>query len=202
MAGPGENLVLTSTDVRATLDIASCIEAVEVAFRRHHAGDVIAPAVLGSHVPGGGFHVKTAGMRGDRSYYAVKVNANFPGNPAGRGLPTIQGVLALFDAESGEVLALMDSTEITALRTAAASAVAARHLAPRAAHGPRMATSRNCTVWLKQMNDRLERLSTAFQIMPPIRGGSSRADTRSRARPPFHSRCSARWVKPSKRKQG
>jgi alanine dehydrogenase len=127
-------LVLTASDVRATLDLASCIEAVEAAFRRLHANDVIPPAVLGSHVPGGGFHVKAAGMRGERFYYAVKINANFPANPVVRGLPTIQGVVALFDAESGEVLALMDSTEITALRTAAASAVAARHLAPPDAH--------------------------------------------------------------------
>lgn len=131
--GPG-TLVLTATDVRSVLDIATCIETVELAFRRLAAGDVIPPAVLGTHVPGGGFHVKTAGIRTGRLYYAAKINANFPGNPAARGLPTIQGVVALFDAGSGEVLALMDSTEITALRTAAASAVAARHLAPPDAH--------------------------------------------------------------------
>ena len=127
-------LVLTAADVRATLDIPACIEAVELAFRRLATGDVIPPAVLGTHVAGGGFHVKTAGMRDGRLYYAAKINANFPGNPAARGLPTIQGVVALFDAESGEVLALMDSTEITAIRTAAASAVAAMHLAPSDAH--------------------------------------------------------------------
>lgn len=127
-------LILTAADVRAMLDIGTCIHAVEVAFRKLALGDVIAPAVLGTHVPDGGFHVKTAGMRGQRFYYVAKVNANFPRNPATRGLPTIQGVIALFDAESGEVLALLDSIEITALRTAAASAVAARHLAPAGAH--------------------------------------------------------------------
>ena len=127
-------LIVTAADVRSMLDIATCIDAVEVAFRKLAQGEVISPAVLGSHVPGGGFHVKTAGMRGQRYYYVAKINANFPGNPAARGLPTIQGVIALFDAESGEVLALMDSIEITALRTAAASAVAARHLAPVGGH--------------------------------------------------------------------
>lgn len=126
-------LVLTASDVRAQLSAAACIDAVELGFRRLASGDVITPAVLGTHVPGGGFHVKTAGIRAQRLYYAAKVNANFPGNPALRGLPTIQGVVALFDAESGEVLALMDSIEITGLRTAAASAVAARHLAPHGA---------------------------------------------------------------------
>ena len=127
-------LVLTATDVRAMLDIATCMEAVELAFRRLASGDVIVPAILGTHVPDGSFHVKTAGLRGRRFYYAAKVNANFPRNHVARGLPTIQGVIALFDAESGEVLALLDSMEITALRTAAASAVAARHLAPVGAH--------------------------------------------------------------------
>lgn len=129
----GGTLVLTATDVRARLTAAACMDAVELAFRRLGSGDVIPPAVLGTHVAGGGFHVKTAGIRAQRLYYAAKINANFPANPAARGLPTIQGVIALFDAESGEVLALMDSIEITGLRTAAASAVAARHLAAPAA---------------------------------------------------------------------
>ena len=61
--------------------------------------------------------------------YVTKINANFPGNPERRGLPTIQGVVALFDAEDGRLLALLDSMEITSLRTAAATAVAAKHLA-------------------------------------------------------------------------
>jgi alanine dehydrogenase len=79
------------------------------------------------HVEGGGFHVKAAAMGGPRPYFAAKLNANFPGNRA-RGLPTIQGVIALFDAVDGRLLALIDSIEITILRTGAATAVAARHL--------------------------------------------------------------------------
>ena len=58
------------------------------------------------------------------------MNANFPGNPDRHGLPTIQGVIALFDAADGRLLALLDSIEITSLRTAAATAVAAKYLAP------------------------------------------------------------------------
>ena len=63
-----------------------------------------------------------------RSPMAGKLNANFPGNPA-RGRPTIQGLVLLCDAEQGEPLGVFDSTAITALRTAAATAVAARILA-------------------------------------------------------------------------
>jgi ornithine cyclodeaminase/alanine dehydrogenase-like protein (mu-crystallin family) len=73
--------------------------------------------------------VKTAGLGGDHPRYAAKINANFPANPARHGLPTIQGVVALQDAADGRLLALMDSGELTALRTAAATAVAAKYLA-------------------------------------------------------------------------
>lgn len=125
-----DTLVLTRHDVRRLMSIDECIDAVEDAFRQHALGHSISPGVLGSHVPGGGFHVKTAGLATDRqSVFVAKVNANFPGNPSRFGLPTIQGVIVLFDAIEGRPLAILDSIEITSVRTAAASAVAARYLA-------------------------------------------------------------------------
>ena len=125
-----DTLVLTRHDVRRLMSLDECIDAVEDAFRQHALGRSIPPGVLGSHVAGGGFHVKTAGLMGDqRSVFVAKVNANFPGNPLRCGLPTIQGVIVLFDAIDGKPLAVLDSIEITSVRTAAASAVAARHLA-------------------------------------------------------------------------
>jgi ornithine cyclodeaminase/alanine dehydrogenase-like protein (mu-crystallin family) len=62
-------------------------------------------------------------------YFAAKTNANFPGNAKAHGLPTIQGAILLFDARNGCLLAIMDSAEVTALRTGATTGVAARHLA-------------------------------------------------------------------------
>jgi alanine dehydrogenase len=121
-------LLLSGTDVRALLDMDSCIAAVEGAFQAQADGATLQAGVLGTHAPDGGFHVKAAGLTRERAYYACKINANFPGNPSRHGLPTVQGVLALFDAGNGVVLALMDSMEITTLRTAAATAVAAKHL--------------------------------------------------------------------------
>lgn len=127
-----DTLVLTREDVVRLLPIQACIEAVQQGFERHARGESIAPGILGTHVEGGGFHVKTAGlMSAGRPVFAAKVNANFPANPDQRGLPTIQGVIILFDAADGRVLALLDSIEITNLRTAAATAVAASYLAPR-----------------------------------------------------------------------
>jgi alanine dehydrogenase len=127
-----DTLLLTRSDVEALLDMHACIAAVEAAFRAHAEGATLPPGVLGTHVSGGGFHVKTAGLTthdGARRYFATKTNANFPGNPAQRGLPTVQGVVSLHDATDGSLLALLDSMQITTLRTAAATAVAARHLA-------------------------------------------------------------------------
>jgi len=122
-------LVLSRADVSALLGMDECIHAVESAFRAHADGRVIAPAVLSSHTDNGAFHVKVAGLELERPFYAAKVNANFPGNEERFGLPTIQGVIALFDAERGTPLALLDSIEITGIRTAAATAVAAKYLA-------------------------------------------------------------------------
>src|SRR5689334_10953462 len=122
-------VILGRRDVEHLLPMADCIAAVENAFARHARGETIAPGLLGTHVEGGGFHVKTAGIRdlvAARAVYAAKINANFPQNPAKRDLPTIQGVIALFDAVNGRLLALMDSVAITSLRTAAATAVAAK----------------------------------------------------------------------------
>ena len=124
-------LQFSAADVGRLLTPRACIDAVEAAFRQLAQGGLPAPGILGLHAGEGGFHIKAALLQADRPYFAAKVNANFPGNP-GRGLPTIQGIVYLCDAANGSPLAVMDSGAITALRTAAASAVAAKHLALRA----------------------------------------------------------------------
>jgi alanine dehydrogenase len=122
-------LFLDSGDVRALLSIEECIAAVEQAFRLHGEGKTPKPGVLGVHAPHGAFHIKAGILDLGRPYFAAKTNANFPGNVERYGLPTIQGVIALFDAERGTPLAILDSREITSLRTGAATAVAAKYLA-------------------------------------------------------------------------
>ena len=123
-------LLLSRADVERLLTPDLCIEAIEDAFRRLAQGTVPAPAILAMHATEGSFHVKAGVLSADRVYFAAKVNANFPQNGARHGLPTIQGAVLLFDAADGRLLAVMDSIAITALRTAAASAVAAKYLAP------------------------------------------------------------------------
>jgi alanine dehydrogenase len=124
-----EILLLTPREVRDLLSLDACIRAVEVAFRLYGEGKAAPPGVLGMHTRGGGFHIKAGFLQLRRNYFAAKVNGNFPGNAVAFGLPTIQGLVVLCDADHGRPLAVMDSIEITALRTAAATAVAARYLA-------------------------------------------------------------------------
>jgi len=124
-------LILSRRDVVDLLTLDDCIDAVERAFRLHADGRTLGPAVLSVPAENGGFHIKAAGLRGERGYFAAKTNANFPDNPRRFGLPTIQGTLVLADADNGAPLAVMDSASITTLRTGAATAVAARYLARR-----------------------------------------------------------------------
>lgn len=123
-------LFLTRSEVASLLGLAECIDAVEEAFRLHAEGLSLPPGVLETLTGDGGFHIKAAGLKFDGgSYYAAKVNGNFPLNPERFGLPTIQGIVVLCDAERGRPLAVMDSMELTALRTGAATGVAAKYLA-------------------------------------------------------------------------
>src|SRR5688572_12814165 len=118
-----DTLLLAGADVERLLTAQTCIAAVEDAFRQHALGKLPASGILGMHAERGGFHLKAGFLD---SYFAAKINANFPENA---DLPTIQGAVLMFDATNGRPLAVMDSIAITALRTAAATAVAAKYLA-------------------------------------------------------------------------
>jgi alanine dehydrogenase len=136
-------LVLSRGDVLDLLSLRDCIDAVERAFRLHAEGRTLGPGVLSVTAADGGFHIKAAGLVGERSYFAAKTNGNFPANPGRFGLPTIQGVVVLADAGTGVPLAVIESGSVTALRTGAATGVAARVLARRDA---RTATIVGCGV--------------------------------------------------------
>lgn len=126
---PEGTLLVTRQDVVALLTIEESIAAVEHAFKLYGEGRTLPPGILGVAAPDGGFHIKAGILELDRSYFAAKVNANFPENVKRFGLPMIQGVIVLCNGENGYPLAVMDSIEITIQRTGAATAVAAKHLA-------------------------------------------------------------------------
>jgi len=118
-------LILTRSDLASLLTPRDCLGQVEEAFRSYGQGRTTAPKSVGLHAAAGTFHVKAA----IADIFAAKINANFPDNPRSHRLPTIQGVIVVMDLDRGTPLAILDSTWITTLRTAAATAVAAKHLA-------------------------------------------------------------------------
>ena len=127
-APPAATLILTRHDVAALMPPADWLDAAETGFRAAAEGRAGVPPPMAIEGQSGTFHAKGGHMQLDRHYVALKLNGNFPGNPA-RGLPTIQGALLLCDGATGALLAIMDSIEVTLRRTAAASALAARFLA-------------------------------------------------------------------------
>jgi alanine dehydrogenase len=122
-------LLLSSADISALMKPADYLIAVESGFIAARKGRTASPHPLHIPVSLGGFHAKGAYLASEQSYVALKFNGNLPGNSERAGLPTIQGALLLCDAQTGSLLAVMDSIEITLRRTAAASALAARYLA-------------------------------------------------------------------------
>lgn len=128
---PKGTLLLKRSEIARLLGVEECIAAVEQAFKLHAEGKTSPPGILGIHARDGGFHIKAGLLELGRSYFAAKVNANFPENKERFGLPLIQGIIALCDAQNGTPLALMDSMEITIIRTGAATGVAAKYLARR-----------------------------------------------------------------------
>lgn len=125
-------LLLSAPIVEWLCPLDLCVDAVAKVFKEQGEGEPLPAGVLGVPLPNGGFHIKAAARSNGRGYFAAKLNGNFPGNPCA-GLPTIQGLVILSDSDDGTPLAVIDSASVTRLRTAAATAVAARHLALRGA---------------------------------------------------------------------
>lgn len=122
-------LYLSRGDVeRVSLPMVEIIEALESAFLEKARGMTEAPPKPGIHPrPECFLHAMPACVP-SRQAAGIKWVAGYPSNPA-KGLPYISGLIILNDPETGLPLGVMDCTWITAKRTGAASALAARHLA-------------------------------------------------------------------------
>jgi alanine dehydrogenase len=117
-------LVLSRSDVEGLLDLDALLDALAAAHAELSAGQA-------SLVPRMGAFAGETGILGAMPAYApssglgCKLVTLFPGN---RDRPTHQAMIALFEPETGTPVALMDGTYITAMRTAAAAALATRVL--------------------------------------------------------------------------
>ena len=119
-------LILTREEVEAALDPQALLDAVSAGFQALSMGAVDAPPRQA--VSGDGGQVLLMGGRVADGPVAAKLVGVFGGNAA-RGLDTHLALVCLLDATTGRPLALMDGEAITALRTAAGSALSTRALA-------------------------------------------------------------------------
>ena len=125
--------ILTETELRQVvhLDLAA-VDCIEKAFGLLSTGKVVMPPVLSMALKDANAEVdvKTAYVPGFDGF-AIKVSPGFFNNPL-IGLPSLNGLMILFSAKTGLVEAVfLDNGYLTDVRTAAAGAVAARHLAPK-----------------------------------------------------------------------
>ncbi len=124
-------IVASAQDVRGALPMATAIELVAGAMVKVSQGKANLPLRSAMDIDG----VNRLGIMPGvlDGMYGVKLISLFPGNPA-KGLSSHIGAMVLFDPETGAPRAMVDADALTAIRTAAASAVATRALARKDAH--------------------------------------------------------------------
>ncbi|HJO04302.1 MAG TPA: ornithine cyclodeaminase family protein [Acidobacteriota bacterium] len=125
-------LLLTEQEIRDSVDMAEAIDVVEKAFAALARGQVTLPPPIGLDIPDmdAEVHVKGAYIH-DSDHFVFKLTSGFYRNPQ-EGLPMANGLVLAFDATHGQPAALLfDNGYLSDLRTGAAGAVVARHLAPQ-----------------------------------------------------------------------
>ncbi|MEM9321124.1 MAG: cyclodeaminase [Pseudomonadota bacterium] len=127
-----EVCIVTEAELRKAVGLdLPLVDVIEGAFASLVTGDVVMPPILSMDLPAvnGEVDVKTAFLPGATGF-AVKISPGFFDNPS-LGLPSLNGLMVLLSSRTGRVQAVfLDNGYLTDLRTAAAGAVAARHLAP------------------------------------------------------------------------
>jgi ornithine cyclodeaminase/alanine dehydrogenase-like protein (mu-crystallin family) len=123
-------LILSHDDVIAALPPDACADAMAEVLAAHARGEARMPlrSVVRFDGAAGFMGLMPAWRGGEEPVFALKALCLMPGNPA-RGLDTHQGTVTLFDGTTGAPTAILDASAITAVRTAAVSAVATRTLA-------------------------------------------------------------------------
>jgi ornithine cyclodeaminase len=120
-------LLLTRSEVAALLDPATLASDLRAAFRAYSSDPTLRAQRAWCALPGpGSATVLFAGLAPGVPAYTVKVNAKFPAEQ-----PAIRGLICLSDLQTGQPLAVMDSSQVTAVRTGLCGALAADTLARR-----------------------------------------------------------------------
>lgn len=126
---PRKTLILTRSQVEGLVTMAEVIEAVEAAHADVSRGTAAQPAPGAMSLPSGsGAFLTMTALAERQGLAAAKLLADIPDNAA-RGLPSQRSVLVLVSKETGLCEGILHGQIPTRIRTAAASAVATRHLA-------------------------------------------------------------------------
>jgi ornithine cyclodeaminase len=121
-------LLIGQADVARLLPMRECIEAMEGALSALARGEAVLPLRQIVRLPAGGLLGSMPAALGSFGVFGIKAISVFHGNE-GTAYDSHQGAVLLFEAEHGRLLAIVDATSITAIRTAAVSALATRLLA-------------------------------------------------------------------------
>jgi len=123
-------IVLSESEVRSLLDMESCISAMEEVLASLARGELYQPLRSVARPPGsaGFIGLMPAHRGGPSPAYALKEIVVTPDNPT-RGLDAHQGAVLLHDGETGQLVAVLNASPVTEIRTAAVSGVATRALA-------------------------------------------------------------------------
>ena len=130
MDGHELKTILRLDEIKRLVDTSQLIDEIEAGFVLYSEGRVNVPPVGFLHFdqPRGDVHIKYGSVTGD-DYYVLKIASAFYDNPK-LNLPVGDGLMLVFSQKTGQLmLALLDEGWLTDMRTAAAGAVAARHLA-------------------------------------------------------------------------
>ncbi len=123
-------LLISPDQIEAVLPQIDLIPAIEQGFVAYSEGRAVVPPVGELLLEQGEAHIKYGYLKDD-SYYVIKIASGFYKNPQ-LGLPSSNGLMLIFDQQSGEPVAiLLDEGHLTDVRTAVAGAIAAKYLAPR-----------------------------------------------------------------------
>ena len=120
--------VIGAQEVIDLLPMSECIELMDGAMRAASARDAVMPLRNKMQLPGGGMLGWMPGALGSPDVFGMKLVSVFPANFAA-GMHSHHGVVVLFETGRGRPFAVVDASEITAIRTAATSALATRLLA-------------------------------------------------------------------------
>lgn len=123
-------LLLSKSDIKKLITLEEAIPAIEQVFLAYSSNEIQLCPIVHADVAMGEFHIKAGGYKkGLLPYFTTKINGGFFSNATSQNLPNILGLIVLNSTRNGFPLAVLESSTITSMRTAAATAVAVKYLA-------------------------------------------------------------------------